>query len=109
MSLDLKTLISVIYNQDAPDELIEHLKANSVENAANHYGVMRRVIGLIDRQRLPTPMIVRFDADDLVYADLGEFHLAVDAADASVGLSILHSLSYEPHVTAFMRRALKPA
>ena len=34
--------------------------------------------------------------------------LRSDLADASVGKPILHNRTYEPHVTAFMRRQLKP-
>jgi FkbM family methyltransferase len=107
MSTDLETLFSVIYDRAISTDQFRHLNSIGVMEAKSAHSSIRRIIGAIDRQRLNTPLNVHFGSSDIVFMDLGEFKLAVDLADASVGRPILHSRSYEPHVTAFMRSQLK--
>jgi FkbM family methyltransferase len=108
MSQDLKSLFAVIYGRPISDEQFGYLNSVRVMDAKNTHSAIRRIIGAIDRQRLNTPLSVRFDASDIALLDLEGFRLAIDLADASVGKPIIHKRTYEPHVTAFMRRQLKP-
>ena len=108
MNEALKSLFEVIYGQPISDEQLRYLNAVRVMEAKNAHSAIRQIIGAIDRQRLNTPLSVRFDAGDITFVDLDGFKLAIDLADASVGKAIMHNRMYEPHVTAFMRRQLRP-
>lgn len=83
------------------------LSALGAVDAKNTYAAIRRIIWATDRQRLGTPLHVRFGPDDFVVAQLPGFRLAIDLADISVSQSILNTKVYEPHVTAFMHRRLQ--
>jgi len=107
MSTDLKSLCGVIYDRPITEEQFGYLIAVGVMDAKTSHSAIRRIIGAIDRQRLNTPLNVHFDANDIAFVELDGFKLAIDLADASVGKPILHSRSYEPHGTAFMRRWIK--
>ena len=108
MSIDLETLFSVIYDQEMPQSYSDRLNAVSVLESGKIHEFIRRIIGGIDRQRLNTPLICRFSAADIVFVDVGGFQSAIDLADTSVGLNILHKKTYEPHVTAFIRKQIEP-
>jgi FkbM family methyltransferase len=107
MSVNLQTLFSVIYDQEVPSTYVNLLNKIGANNNGSLHSSMRRIIGAIDRQKLSTPLLCRFGAADIVFADVGDFELAIDLADTSVGLSILHTRRYEPHVTAFMREHIR--
>jgi glycosyltransferase involved in cell wall biosynthesis len=69
---------------------------------------LRSVIACFDRQRLPTPLSVRFTERDLERVECGGFSLVLDRCDISVSRSIIASQQYEPHLSAFVRRIVKP-
>jgi FkbM family methyltransferase len=69
---------------------------------------LRSVIACFDRQRLPTPLSVRFTERDLERVECGGFSLVLDRCDISVSRSIIASQQYEPHLSALLRRIVKP-
>ena len=105
---DLRSLFAIIYGQPISDDQFGYLNAIRVMDAKNAHSAMRRIIGAIDRQQWGTPLNIRFDASDIALVDLDGFKLAIDLADVSVGRHIMRHRTYEPHVTAFMRRQIKP-
>jgi FkbM family methyltransferase len=70
--------------------------------------VMRDALGAVDQQTTPTPMAIRWSADDLDSVRVGHIDLAVDRADASVSIQVVDQHSYEPHVAAAIERVLTP-
>jgi FkbM family methyltransferase len=108
MSSELKSLFSVIYDRAITEEQLGCLNAVGVANAKTAHSTIRRIIGAIDRQRLSTPLHVHFDSNDVSFVDFDGFKLAIDLADSSVSVPIMHSHAYEPHVPAFMRNYIKP-
>lgn len=69
---------------------------------------MRDALGAVDQQTTPTPMAIRWRADDLDSVRVGEIDLAIDRADASVSIQVADQQGYEPHVTAAIERVLTP-
>src|SRR4029077_10694841 len=67
----------------------------------------RRAINGYDHQLHRTAFAVRFSSDDVPYAALGNYQLALDKSDRSVSQDIL-SGRYEPHLQKFYRERLKP-
>ncbi len=107
MDGSLETICQFLYGNDIPPSHKDHIRRHGISDGELSYSKIRSVIGVFDRQSLNTPIIVRFGPEDIFYADLGSFSLAVDNADRAVGLSILHSGIYEPHVTAFCKSVIK--
>ena len=58
----LKSLFATIYGQPISDEQFGYLNSVRVMDAKNAHSAIRR-FGAIDRQRLNTPLSVRFDAN----------------------------------------------
>lgn len=65
---------------------------------------LRRVLGGLDHQRFPSPVTVRFRADDVAVAQVGRLRIVVDRADASVSLAAASARRYEPHLAAMLGR-----
>lgn len=78
-----------------------------IGNSVSRAGKLRSIIALFDRQTYPTPITVRFTADDIETTDIGPFKLVLDKHDISVSRSIIASKDYEPHVRAFVEKTLK--
>ena len=69
---------------------------------------MRRIIGSLDKQTYPTPVTIRFSADDLHVLDIGSFQLLLDKADLAVSRNLLSHKTHENHVRSFTEMVLKP-
>ena len=69
---------------------------------------LRTVIAGFDRQTHPTPITVRFTQDDIRIVDMGSFKLVTDRRDFAVGLGIGPDTPWEPHLSGFLRRTVKP-
>ena len=68
----------------------------------------RHVIARFDRQVRPTPFTVRFSAEDVEFLAIHGFEMAFDRADPSVSGPLLTSRRYEPHLTRFFERHVRP-
>jgi FkbM family methyltransferase len=71
-------------------------------------GQFRLIVAGFERQLLSTPFWIRFSQSDVVYRSVEGAELALDRADVSVSLPILHGGQWEPHLTRFYRGHLKP-
>lgn len=78
---------------------------------------VRRVLGALDQQTAPSPVVVRFGPDDLerveVHVDQhgdgrGRGVLVIDRADASVSVQIRADGHYEPYLMAVLDDLLRP-
>ena len=69
---------------------------------------IRSVINCFDRQTLPTPITVRFTERDLETVQCGTFRLVLDRHDLAVSRGIIESRDYEPHLSGFLRRTVRP-
>jgi FkbM family methyltransferase len=67
----------------------------------------RVALGTLDQQAAPSPVTIRWGADDLDVVDVGGVAMALDRADASVSVQIFEG-AYEPHVAAMLDRLLRP-
>jgi FkbM family methyltransferase len=84
------------------------LAALRPSRVASDAAQLRAVIAGFDRLQLSTPIAVRFGEADLETVDCGDFRLVVDRTDAAVGRAIKHDRRYEPHLTEFVRRMVRP-
>jgi FkbM family methyltransferase len=103
----LESLFPIIYKQNPDADEATQLKSIGVLAPGDTTRIMRRIIGATDRQRRPTPFIIRFGHDDLGYAQVDDFELAVDLADYAIGAHIMMNHKYEPHLGAFFRKNVK--
>jgi FkbM family methyltransferase len=71
-------------------------------------GAFRRVLARFDQQSRATAFSVRLTESDLRYADHHGLQMAVDQADAVVGAPLLWGYAYEPHLTRFFERHVRP-
>jgi FkbM family methyltransferase len=78
-----------------------------VPPSANSGAILRRVLGIFDRQTHPTFLTARFGPQDLHFIDLGDFQLGLDLADRAVSRGITDIRSYEPHLSDFFREQIK--
>lgn len=74
---------------------------------------VRRVLGALDQQTAPSPLVVRFGPDDLERVDVevaghGRGVLVLDRADASVSVQIRADGHYEPHLMTVLDDLLRP-
>lgn len=69
---------------------------------------IRRALAVVDRGPNPSAVDVRFGPGDIEYIELGDFTLCIDKADYAIGLHVKNTGQYEPHVTSFLHRVLKP-
>lgn len=73
---------------------------------------VRRVLGALDQQRAPSPVVVRFGPADVerltIDVDGQTLVLVLDRADASVSIQIRDAGVYEPYVSAVLDRLLEP-
>jgi FkbM family methyltransferase len=84
------------------------LAALRPSRAVSDAAQLRAVIAGFDRLQLPTPIAVRFGEADVETVDCGDFRLVVDRADAAVGRAVKHDRGYEPHLSDFIRRVVRP-
>lgn len=70
--------------------------------------IVRRMIGMTDRQTRGTAFLVRFDKADLAVAQIEDLRLVYDKADAAMGGPLGSSGTWEPHLTSFFRRTIRP-
>lgn len=69
---------------------------------------VRRVLGALDQQRAPSPVVVRFGPADVERLTIDDLVLVLDRADASVSIQIRDAGVYEPYVSAVLDRLLEP-
>jgi FkbM family methyltransferase len=69
---------------------------------------LRSIISFFDRQSYHTPVAIRFGQNDLHTVQLGGFKLVCDRLDRAVGRGIINEQHYEPHLTEFVQKNLKP-
>lgn len=61
---------------------------------------VRRVIGSLDQQTVPSPVVVRLGEHDVERFEVDDVVLVLDRADASVSVQIRDDGQYEPYVAA---------
>jgi FkbM family methyltransferase len=106
--LDTEAILRLLYGTN----LSEHTRREA-HGALNGFPVrdltdIRHLLGTLDRGLSPSPVSVRFRADDLRWATIDDLTFALDIADGSVSRPIIHDHIWEPHLTAIFRRFIKP-
>jgi FkbM family methyltransferase len=97
------------YGQDPSYEDLERISQIAVRGEAKPaIEQLRNVIAGFDRQTHPTPITVRFTQDDIRTVDMESFKLVTDRRDFAVGLAIGPGAPWEPHLSEFFVRSVKP-
>ncbi|MEX2628218.1 MAG: FkbM family methyltransferase, partial [Ilumatobacteraceae bacterium] len=104
---DLDRLLRLLF----PGGLDEHQRARVAEviGADEPFAptTVRRVLGALDQQTAPTPVVVRFGPDDLERLEVPvpghePAVLVLDRADASVSVQVRADGHYEPYLSAVL-------
>jgi tRNA G37 N-methylase Trm5 len=67
----------------------------------------RAVIMALDQQKYPTPMLIRFSAEDVSFTQVNGISCAVDRHDMSTSAYGAHWREYEPNLVACFRKICK--
>jgi FkbM family methyltransferase len=105
---DVDQLVRLLFPQG-----LDHQQREAVIAVIGHDdpfapATVRRVLGVLDQQRAPSPVVVRFGPDDVERLVLDDLVLVLDRADASVSVQIRDDGGYEPYVSAVLDRLLGP-
>lgn len=83
-------------------------KEAAPDGVVRHLAQLRRLLGATERQFAPSPVTVRFGADDVVVRQFESFALVLDTADSAVSRPIAERDVWEPHATAIFREYVQP-
>jgi FkbM family methyltransferase len=107
-AFETESVLRLVYGAEVTDatRTLAHGALNG--EPVRDLGAIRLLLGSLDRQVSPTPMMVRFRRADLQFAQVEGLTLALDTADASVCQPIAAASAWEPHLTAVFRRFIQP-
>jgi FkbM family methyltransferase len=101
-------LFNLFYGLEWDQNFETHFQNFGIDRSDCTLTQIRRMIGCLDKQTYPTPVTIRFSADDLRIVNVGSFQLVLDKADLAVSTSISFDKTYEKHVRSFTELFLKP-
>lgn len=106
--LGTDAVLRLLYGPD----LSEHtnLQARGILNGESirDLSSVRRLLGALDRQLSPSPVVARFRKCDVKWVEIDGLSFATDTADASVSRQIGDNGLWEPHLTAVFERFVRP-
>jgi FkbM family methyltransferase len=105
--LDTETVLGLLYGVGFGEHTRRDASAALDGSHLRDLGEFRLLLGTLDRQLSPSPVSVRFRADDLRWVTMEGLSFALDSADASVSRPMMQENTWEPHVTAVFRRFIK--
>ena len=101
--------MSLVYGKslDLSDDTLLRIRSILGKDSVESMADVRAVIMALDRQRFPTPMLVRFSADDVSFVDVNGISCPVDRHDISVSVPGAAG-AYEPHIVACFNKICLP-
>lgn len=84
------------------------MMAFGIDREADERRRLRRVVAAFDRQTHPTGVRCKLQPEDVLYHVSRGVTFALDRHDVSVSGEIMAPGGYEPHLTAFIERTLRP-
>jgi FkbM family methyltransferase len=107
-SLALASILPLLYpDADDFDGLFLAAQAALGRNVVTTTADLRTILGHIDRQFFPSPIMVAFRPEDVVLTEIDGTRLALDRSDGSVSAMISDG-HYEPHVSAVLAKYCTP-
>lgn len=109
-SIALNDFASLMYGSNARfnDDVLQRVRHLLGKDVVESMADIRAVTMALDRQDFPTPMIVRFSAEDIKFARINGINCPVDRHDISVSLPSASSGVYEPHLIACFNKICQP-
>lgn len=110
LAIPMKDFIQFVYgnNSNLNDSVLSGIQATLGKDVLESPADVRAVIMSLDRQTFPTPMIVRFSAEDVKFALVNGIECPVDRHDISVSVPSASSGAYEPHLVACFDKICRP-
>jgi FkbM family methyltransferase len=109
-SAPLDDFIAFAFDADLNLDADERLRVRNIlgKEDVESLGDARAVLMALDQQRFPTPMLIRFQADDVNFAQVNGISCAVDRRDMATSAYGAHWTTYEPHLVACLKRICRP-
>jgi FkbM family methyltransferase len=89
--------------QDVDRHIVDEVSGGDLTDPAT----IRRMLGVVEHQLVPSNFSVFLTKDDVGLADVDGVEMFYDKADRSVSFQIQQGI-YEPHITALFKRLCKP-
>ncbi|MBO0835121.1 MAG: hypothetical protein J2P28_06320, partial [Actinobacteria bacterium] len=101
-------LLPLLYPDLTRSDVMERALLSAGHRAINDLSTVRRIMGDLDRQLYPSPVLVRFGRADLVEVEVGGLNMVVDRSDRSVARWMLERREYQPHVRRVFEHYCEP-
>ena len=110
LAIPLNDFVQLVYgnNSNINDSLRSTIRGILGKDAVESMADVRAVTMALDRQSLPTPMIVRFSAEDIKFGLVNGIECPMDRHDISVSVPGAAAGSYEPHLVACFGKICRP-
>jgi FkbM family methyltransferase len=106
--LSKKQAFKLAYGRQPSAAEMERLLIFGIEDADNDASQIRSVIACFEGYNLPTALSVRLSESDLQRVECGSFKLVIDRWDIALGRNLVFGQGYDPHLSGFLKRAVKP-
>jgi FkbM family methyltransferase len=106
--LSKKQAFKIAYGRPPSAAEMERLLIFGIEDADNDAAQIRSVIACFEGYRFPTALSVRLTESDLQCVECGTFKLVIDRWDVALGRNLIFGQEYDPHLSSFLKRVVKP-
>jgi FkbM family methyltransferase len=106
--LSKKQAFKIAYGRPPSAAEMERLLIFGIEDADNDAAQIRSVIACFEGYRFPTALSVRLTESDLQCVEWGTFKLVIDRWDVALGRNLIFGQEYDPHLSSFLKRVVKP-
>jgi len=105
-AIPLDTVLGLLYGERARNDtgLRKQLARVLGKDVVDTLGDVRAITMALDRQTWPTPLVVRFMADDITFARINGLDCPVDRHDLAVSTPAAGQGRWEPHLVACFER-----
>ena len=106
--LSKKQAFKIAYGRPPTAAELQRLIVYGIEEADSDASQIRSVITCFQGYSLPTALSVQVTESDLRCVDCGAFKLVIDRWDVVLGRNLLFGQDYDPHLSSFLKRVIKP-